>query len=182
MNNVIKAIGVLLLTILLQIVIFRFGVFANGKAMIFFHLYGLVLLPIGWHKTSYLFVGAFTGFLIDLILLTGGLHMATGTFMGLLLPHISSAIAPRDGFVKAHIICSLKDGWWRFLSYSFLIASIYSFAIFAIEGGRLGLLLSALWKGVLSGLLNLILIAIAQGLFGLKRKSKKSKVSAYPWS
>ena len=64
MNNVIKAIGVLLLTILLQIVIFRFGVFANGKAMIFFHLYGLVLLPIGWHKTSYLFVGAFTGFMI----------------------------------------------------------------------------------------------------------------------
>ena len=59
---------------------------------------------------------------------------------------------------------------------------IYSFAIFAIEGGRLGLILPALWKGVLSGLLNLILITIAQGLFGLKRKSKKSKVSAYPWS
>jgi len=102
--------------------------------------------------------------------------------MGLLLPHISSIISPRDGFVKGHIICSLKDGWWRFLSYSFLIVSIYSFTIFAIEGGRLGLLPSALWKGILSGVLNLILILIGQGLFGLKRKSKKSKVSAYPWS
>ena len=63
--------------------------------------------------------------------------------------------------------------------YSLTVSILFAFAI---EGGRLGLLLSALWKGVLSGLLNLILIAIAQGLFGLKRKSKKSKVSAYPWS
>ena len=95
MNNGLRAIGVLILTILLQVVIFRFGIFNGGKAIIFFHLYGIVLLPIGWHKTTYLFIGAFTGFLIDLVILTGGLHMAAGAFLGLLLPHISNGIAPR---------------------------------------------------------------------------------------
>ena len=182
MNNGLRAIGVLILTILLQVVIFRFGIFNGGKAIIFFHLYGIVLLPIGWYKTTYLFIGAFTGFLLDLVLLTGGLHMAASTFLGLLLPHISNGIAPRDGFLKGHIIGALKDGWIRFFSYSFAIASIYSFALFAIEGGRLMLVFFAIWKGVLSGGLSVVIMGVAQGLFGLKRKNKKSKVSAYPWS
>ena len=182
MNNGLRAIGVLMFSLFLQVVIFRFGIFSGGKAMIFFHLYGLILLPIGWHKTTYLFVGALTGFLLDAVLLTGGLHMAAGSFIGLLLPHISNAIAPRDGFVKGHIIGALKDGWIRFLSYSFLIAAIYSFVLFAIEGGRLGLVFSAIWKGILSGCLSVVIMGVAQGLFGLKRKNKKSKVSAYPWS
>lgn len=182
MIGFVKPIAILIFTILLQIVIFRFGVFAGGKAIIFFHLYGLVLFPIGLNKTSYLFIGALTGALVDLVLLGGGLHMASGTLIGLMLPHISDAIAPRDGFQKGHVICALKDGWFRFLSYCFLVSVVYSIALYAVEGGRLGLLLSSIWKGVLSGLLNVVLMGLAQGLFGQKRKSKKSKVSAYPWS
>ena len=68
------------------------------------------------------------------------------------------------------------------MSYSFAIASIYSFALFAIEGGRLMLVFFAMWKGVLSGGLSVVIMGVAQGLLGLKRKNKKSKVSAYPWS
>ena len=85
-------------------------------------------------------------------------------------------------FVKGHVINALKDGWRTFVLYSFIISVIYSSVLFAIEGGRMGLLLSAVWKGLLSGLLNLVLMVLAQGLFGLKRNNKKSKVSAYPWS
>ena len=182
MNGTVKSISVLIITILLQILIFRFGIFAGGKAIIFFHLYGLVLLPIGWHKTTYLFFGTITGAIVDLVLLGGGLHMASGAILGLTLPHISVAIAPRDGFQKGHVICALKDGWMRFLSYCFLVSTLYSFGLFAIEGGRLGIILVALWKAMLSGSLNVILMGLSQGLFGLKRKNKKSKVSAYPWS
>jgi hypothetical protein len=182
MNSFIRAILILLLTILLQVVIFRFGVFAGGRALIFFHLYGIVLFPIGWHKTSYLFICTFSGLILDIILLTGGLHMAAGAFLGLLLPHLSNGIAPRDGFLKEHVIGALKDGWMRFIIYCFIIASVYSFAIFAIEGGRIGLIPSAIWKAILTGGVSVILMGITQGLFGLKRKNKKSKVSAYPWS
>ena len=182
MNGIFKSISVLIITILLQILVFRFGIFAGGKAIIFFHLYGLVLLPIGWHKTTYLFFGTITGAIVDLVLLGGGLHMASGAILGLMLPHISDAIAPRDGFQKGHVICALKDGWMRFLSYCFLVSTVYSFGLFAIEGGRLGLILFALLKAILSGSLTVILMGLAQGLFGLKSKNKKSKVSAYPWS
>ena len=108
--------------------------------------------------------------------------MASGAILGFMLPHISEAIAPRDGFQKGHVICALKDGWMRFLSYCLLVSTVYSFALFTIEGGRLGLILFALLKAILSGSLTVILMGLAQGLFGLKRKNKKSKVSAYPWS
>lgn len=182
MNNFLKTLGVLFVTLLLQVLLFRFGVFFGGKGMIFFHLYGLVLFPIGLNRTGYLFLGAVTGALLDLVLLTGGLHMAAGTALGMILPHLASVIAPRDGFVKGHVINALKDGWRTFVLYSFLVSVIYSSVLFAIEGGRMGLVLSALWKGLLSGFLNLVLMVLAQGLFGIKRNNKKSKVSAYPWS
>ena len=109
MKKIINAIILLLLALILQIVIFRFAIFASGWAIIFFHLYGLTMLPIGWNKTSYLFVGAITGIVLDLCMLTGGLHMAAGTFLGLALPHISSLVAPREGFHKGHIIIGFKD-------------------------------------------------------------------------
>lgn len=177
-----KAIALLILTLLLQVLIFRFGIFAGGWAIIFFHLYGFAMLPIGWHKTIYLLIGAFTGLTLDLVLFTGGLHMAAGAFIGLILPGLSRIVAPRDGFVKGHVICALKDGWARYFIYCFLIAFAYSFALFTVEGGRTGLLPAAMGKGVLSGVLSAVVMVITQGLFGLKRKTKKSKVSAYPWS
>tara|TARA_Y100000739_G_C20601506_1_gene463182 strand:- start:1254 stop:1802 length:549 start_codon:yes stop_codon:yes gene_type:complete len=182
MNSVFRSIIVLLITILLQLVIFRFGIFGGGKALIFFHLYGIVLLPMGWNKTSYLFIGAFTGIILDIFLVTGGLHMAAGAFLGFLLPKLSNFIAPRDGFLKGHIIGALKDGWIRFLSYCLLISIVYSIILFAVEAGRIGLVFYSIWKGLLSSTLSVILMGVVQGLFGLKRKNKKSKVSAYPWS
>ena len=182
MNSSMKAIALLVFTILLQVLIFRFGVFAGGYAIIFFHLYGIAILPIGWHKTSYLFIGAFVGMILDLVLLTGGLHMASGAALGFILPGLGGLVSPRDGFLKGHIMGALKDGWPRYLSYCFLITFTYSFALFAIEGGRIGLLPAALGKGLLSGGLNVVLMGVVQGLFGIRRKSKKSKVSAYPWS
>jgi hypothetical protein len=182
MSTSIRAILLLLLTLLFQILVFRFGIFAGGWAIIFFHLYGIAMLPVGWHKTAYLFIGAVIGITLDIILHTGGLHMASGAFLGLLLPMLSSVISPREGFLKGHVISALKDGWVRYLSYCFLIAFTYSFALFAVEGGRVSLLPSALGKALFSGVLNLVILGITQGLFGIKRKTNKSKVSAYPWS
>lgn len=179
---IFKSISALIIAMLLQIVVFRFGVFADGWILLCFQLYGIVLLPIGLHKTNYLLVSAVVGALLDLIFLTGGMHLAAGAFLGFMLPTISAAIAPRDGFTKGHILSALKDGWIRFLSYSFLISFAYYLALFLFEGARFSLIFSSIGKAVLSAVMNTALMAIAQGLFGLKRKSKKSKVSAYPWS
>jgi len=182
MRHIINAIILLGLAVILQIVIFRFAIFSSGWAIIFFHLYGLTMLPVGWNKTSYLFIGAITGIVLDLFMLTGGLHMAAGTFLGLALPHISSLVAPREGFHKGHIIIGFKDGWARYIIYSFLITFVYSFSIFFIESGQLGFALESFGKAIMSSGLTLVLLILTHGLIGIASKTKRSKVSAYPWS
>jgi hypothetical protein len=182
MRHIINAIILLSLAVILQIVIFRFAIFSGGWAIIFFHLYGLTMLPVGWNKTSYLFIGAFTGIVLDIFMITGGLHMAAGTFLGLALPHISSLVAPREGFHKGHIIIGFKDGWARYIIYSFLITFLYSFSIFFIESGQLGFALESFGKAIMSSGLTLVLLILTHGLIGIASKAKHSKVSAYPWS
>jgi hypothetical protein len=182
MRTIINALILLTLAVILQIAVFRFAIFSGGWAIVFFHLYGLTMLPVGWNKTSYLLIGALTGICIDLFMLAGGLHMAAGTLLGLALPHIASLVAPREGFQKGHVIIGFKDGWTRYIIYSFLITFVYSFSIFFIESGQLGFALEALGKAALSTGLTLAILVLTHGLIGVASKTKRSKVSAYPWS
>jgi len=182
MNPIIRSIGILVITWLLQVVLFRFGVFYGGWMVICFNIYGLILLPVDLHKTMYLIIGAMMGLFMDIVLLTGGLHMAAGAFIGFIIPFLTKILAPRDGFAREQSISVLQVGWSRFLTLSFLITFFYMFALFAVEGGRWGLISGAIGKAFLSSGLNLVLFAITQGLFGAKPKSKGPQISAYPWS
>ncbi|PCJ80774.1 MAG: hypothetical protein COA49_08065 [Bacteroidetes bacterium] len=182
MNPLIRSIGILVITWLLQVVLFRFGVFYGGWMVICFNIYGLILLPVDLHKTIYLIIGALMGVFMDIVLLTGGLHMAAGAFTGLLIPFIMRVLTPRDGFARKQSISVLQVGWGRFLTLSFLITFVYMFALFAVEGWRWGLIPRALGKALFSSILNLILFAITQGLFGAKPKSKGPEISSFPWS
>ena len=182
MNAMIRAIGLLALTWFLQVMVFRFGIFSNGWLVICFHIYGLILLPLELPKASYLIIGAATGAFLDVVILTGGLHMAAGTFAGFMIPRWSELITPRDGFIKGHSINVNDDGWGRFIGLSILITLSYMFVLFAVEGFKWSLIPSAFAKALCSSVLNVILFSIAQGLFGQKPKTKGPKVSAYPWS
>lgn len=182
MNLILRAIGILALTWILQVMVFRFGIFLNGWIVICFHIYGLILLPLDLPKTSYLLIGAVTGALLDIVILTGGLHMAAGVFVGLMIPKLTKLISPRDGFTRGHSISVLHNGWARFITLSFLITLSYMFILFSVEGFKWSLIPASFSKAFLSSVLNVILFAIAQGLFGPKPKSKGPKVSAYPWS
>jgi hypothetical protein len=182
MNPILRAIGILAFTWFLQVMVFRFGIFSNGWIIICFHIYGLILLPLDWPKTSYLVIGAITGALLDIVILSGGLHMAAGAFVGLMIPKWTRLISPRDGFIKGYSISVLHNGWSRFIVLSFLITLSYMFILFAVEGFKWSLIPVSFVKALLSSVLNVVLFAIAQGLFGPKPKAKGPKVSAYPWS
>jgi hypothetical protein len=182
MNTILRALGVIALTWLLQVMVFRFGVFSNGWLVICFHLYGLILLPLDLPKVNYLIIGAVTGALLDVVILTGGLHMAAGAFVGLMIPKWNLFITPRDGFIQGHSISVSQDGWGRFIILSFLITFSYMFVLFAVEGFKWSLISSSFAKAMCSSVLNVILFSITQGLFGPKPKTKGPKVSAYPWS
>ena len=181
MNSLIRSIGIVILTCFLQVLIFRYGIFAGGWVVICFHIYGLILLPFELSKTSYLLIGAIIGATIDVVLLTGGLHMAAGVFTCFMTPRLTTLIAPREGFTREHSISVLQDGWWRFLALSALITFTYMFSLFAVEGWKWSLLPNAIGKGISSTILNVILFAIFQGMFGAKAHSNSQKTSTYHW-
>jgi hypothetical protein len=181
MNSLIRSIGILILTCLLQVLIFRYAVFADGWVIICFHIYGLIMLPFELSKTSYILIGAVVGALMDVVLLTGGLHMAAGVFTCFMTPWLTTFIAPREGFTREHSISVLHDGWGRFLGLSSLISFTYMFSLFAVEGWKLSLLPNAIGKGVASTILCVILFSIVQGLFGPKPRSNSNNTSTYHW-
>ena len=181
MNSLIRSIGILILTCLLQVLIFRYAVFADGWVIICFHIYGLIMLPFELSKTSYILIGAVVGALMDVVLLTGGLHMAAGVFTWFMTPWLTTFIAPREGFTREHSISVLHDGWGRFLGLSSLISFTYMFSLFAVEGWKLSLLPNAIGKGVASTILCVILFSIVQGLFGPKPRSNSNNTSTYHW-
>ena len=181
MNSLIRSIGILILTCLLQVLIFRYAVFAAGWVIICFHIYGLIMLPFELSKTSYILIGAVVGALMDVVLLTGGLHMAAGVFTCFMTPWLTTFIAPREGFTREHSISVLHDGWGRFLGLSSLISFTYMFSLFAVEGWKLSLLPNAIGKGVASTILCVILFSIVQGLFGPKPRSNSNNTSTYHW-
>ena len=181
MNSLLQSIGILILTCLLQVLIFRYGIFAGGWVIICFHIYGFILLPFELSKSSYLLIGAIVGAIIDVMLLTGGLHMAACVFTCFMTPRLTTLIAPREGFAREHSISVLQDGWWKFLALSALITFTYMFSLFAVEGWKWSLLPTAIGKGIASTILNVILFAIFQGLFGSKPNSNSHKTSTYHW-
>lgn len=181
MKSFIRSIGIVFLTCLLQVLIFRYGIFAGGWVVTCFHIYGLILLPTELSKTSCLMIGALVGASIDVVLLTGGLHMSAGIVTCFMTPWLTTFIAPREGFIREHSISVLHDGWGRFLALSSLISFVYMFTLFAVEGWKWSLLPSAIGKGIASTAMNVILFAIFQGLFGPKPKSKSHTTSTYHW-
>ena len=181
MNSLIRSIAILMLTCLLQVLIFRYAIFAGGWVVICFHIYGLIMLPFELSKTSYILIGAVVGDIMDVVLLTGGLHMAAGVFTCFMTPWFTTFIAPREGFTREHSISALNDGWGRFLVLSALITFTYMFSLFAIEGWKLSLLPSAIGKGIASTILSVLLFSIVQGLFEPKPKINSNKTSTYHW-
>jgi hypothetical protein len=181
MNSLIRSIGILMLTCLLQVLVFRYAIFAGGWVIICFHIYGLIMLPFELSKTSYILIGAVVGALMDVVLLTGGLHMAACVFTCFMTPWLTAFIAPREAFTREQSISVLHDGWGRFLVLSSLISFTYMFSLFAIEGWKLSLLPNAIGKGIASTILSVILFSIVQGLFGPKPKSNSNKTSTYHW-
>ena len=174
MNSIIRSLGIILITCLLQVLIFRYGVFSGGWIIICFHIYGLILLPIGLSKTSYIIIGAIVGALLDIVLLTGGLHMSAGLIAGLLIPKFTRLIEPRDGFSREHSINVLQDGWGQFIALSTLVTFIYMLSLFAVEGWKWSLLPTAILKAGASTVVNVILFGMYHGMFGPQPKRKKS--------
>jgi hypothetical protein len=165
----------------LQVLLFRHGVLWGGTGLFVVHLYGLMNMPSGWPPTAYLLVAAFMGASLDILCLTGGMHLAAAATLGMAYPSLMAAVEPRDGFRPGHAINPHEDGWMSYLMLAASSTTLYLLVLFGLQHGWT-LMGRTLVQTLASVALNLVVFMLFQGLLNRPTRHKGSGPNAYPWS
>ena len=171
---------VMLVTLFLQVVLFRFGTFWGGYGLLAVHLYGLLRMPFGWPPVSYLLVGSGVGLMMDLACFTGGMHMAAGATLGMAYPSMMRTVEQRDGLRPGHVMGAFEDGWGRYATFVAVGVGMHWLVMFGLQNGA-GLVGRTLGQTFASTALNAGVFLLLQGLTNRPRRQSGGSNSAYPW-
>ncbi|MEE2918854.1 MAG: hypothetical protein VYA72_01525 [Bacteroidota bacterium] len=164
-----------------QVLLFQHGIFWGGYGLLAIHLYGLLKMPVGWPPTTYLMVTAVTGACMDLVCLTGGMHLAASVTLGMAYPSLTAAFESRDGLRQGHVLDPYTDGWMRYAGFLAAGISMYWVVLFGLQNGW-SLLGRTSAQLLTSTLLNVGAFLLIQGLLNRPKRGDGRNVSAYPWS
>ncbi len=136
----------------------QLGGFINPYLYVLF----LITLPISTPKLLLLFVALVTGLTIDMFQNTVGMHASACLFLAFARPGWLKMIAPRDGYEADAIPSIKKFGFRWFAAYSFVLILIHHLALFYIEVFRFSEFFSTFFRVILSSIVTLLLVIIAQ--------------------
>ena len=137
------------------------------------YLYVLVILalPIELSALAILFIGFFTGLILDLFGHTLGMHTMALTLLAFMRPKILELVSPRDGFEFGSSLNVRDIGWGKYSVYALLLVFPHHFLLFMLEGFSTGLFWLAIQKTILNTMITFMLILIVQMFSPLKEKS-----------
>jgi rod shape-determining protein MreD len=130
----------------------------------FLYVLFLITLPIQTPRLLLLFVAFITGLTIDMFQNTMGMHASACLVLAFLRPGWLKTIAPRDGYDADAVPSIKKFGAQWFIVYSFVLVLFHNTILFYIEVFRFSEFFSTLIRVLLSSLVTMILIIIAQYL------------------
>ena len=131
----------------------------------FLYVMFILMLPVRLPKVLLLFIAMLTGLTVDVFSNTMGMHAAASLFIGFLRPAWLRIMAPRDGY-EADAVPSIRNfGFQWYLVYASVLVFAHHFLLFYLEVFRLSEFFSTFIRIVLSSLVTLVLIILAQYLF-----------------
>ncbi len=136
----------------------QLGGFINPYLYVLF----LITLPVSTPRLLLLFVALVTGLTIDMFQNTVGMHASACLFLAFARPSWLKMIAPRDGYEADAVPSIKKFGFPWFVAYSSVLILIHHFTLFYIEVFRFSEFFSTLLRVVLSSVVTLLLVIIAQ--------------------
>jgi rod shape-determining protein MreD len=163
-NDILKHTARLLLLILLQGLIVKnidLGTFVNPFPYILF----ILLLPFEAPAWLVLFLGFFTGLLVDMFYDTRGVNAAACTFLAFARHFILNLLAPREGYESSLQPGVYSMGWAWFLSYAGILTVMHHLFLFYLEVFRLSEFFHTLATVILSSISTIILLLVSQFLF-----------------
>lgn len=153
----------------LQILLFRnFAFFNLGFA--FVYLLFMLSLPKELGYLGAMFLALAIGLVIDLFYQTVGIHAAALVFLMFVRPFWLSVNVPRSGYEVNDLMVLGNNGLAWFIGYSLPLVFVYCCIVFFVEAGNSELFWHTITKALVSTVITLAFIIIAQYLFYPKRR------------
>ena len=165
-NNILRFIFLILLQVLVLNNL-QFSGLINPYLYILF----ILLLPFEIPDWVMLFIGFFTGLLIDVSTDTLGLHTSATVFMTFMRPFILSILSPRDGYDSGTAPKLQLFGLAWFLRYSIILIFIHHFVLFYLEVLRVSDFYYTFMRIILSSFFTILLVLLSQ-IFMYRRKTE----------
>jgi rod shape-determining protein MreD len=145
----------------LQILVFN-NIYLGGVINPFIYVLIILSLPIEITAVLTLFVGFFTGFILDVFSHTYGMHTMALTFMGFLRPMVLKLVAPRDGYAFGASANVIEMGIGRYSTYAGILIFAHQLVLFLAEGFSILPTWTIILKVVVNTILTFVIILIAQ--------------------
>lgn len=129
----------------------------------------IIMLPLNLSKQFVLVYSFLVGLSIDLFGDSAGLHAGASTLMGLTRGYLLNVVKPREGYENGDDITIFNLGFQNFLIYAGILISIHHFYLFFLEAFKWSLFFESFIKSILSSIVTILMIIIAQYLF-MKKK------------
>jgi rod shape-determining protein MreD len=131
----------------------------------------LLILPVEIPNWLLLVLAFVTGLLMDTFLNTIGLHASATVFLAFLRPFLLRIFSPRDGYEPGSLPVPSHFGLGWFLKYTLLAVLAHHLFLFVVEAFSFESFGATLWKTILSTLVTLVVIMIAQ-LFSSRERRR----------
>jgi len=164
-------------------IIIRFVLLTFAQVMVLnnIHLHGLfnpyiyplfiLLLPLETPTWLLLFLGFFSGLVIDWYSHTGGLHASASVLIAFIRPAMLNLLKPTGGYLPEDRPTISSMGFTWFLTYCSILVFIHHLFLFIIETFSLTQFVFVMEKILVSSVVSIAIMVILQYLF-YRRKQR----------
>ena len=173
MNLIVKNIIRLILIMIIQVFILNNIPPLHQFIVPYFYFVFLLWMPFRVTRTALLFTAFFLGLFVDMFYKTPGLHAAASLLVGFLRPFIIGLLLPKEATEWGNEEPSLDTmGMAPYVTYIVILTLLHHFYLVLLEWLQFGSFFYFLGKILLTTLVSLLLIAIADLFFNRKSRSR----------
>lgn len=136
------------------------------------YIYVLVILslPVERSIVWVLFIGFFTGFILDIFMHTLGMHTMALTLLSFFRYRVLKLVSPRDGFDFGFKTNISDMGLRKYSIYALILIFSHHLLLFMLEGFEVGLIWLAIKKTIVNTLITYVLVILFQSFTPMKKK------------
>jgi len=160
-NRILRLGLIFILLILLQVLLFN-NIQFSGYVNPYIYILFILLLPVEIPTWLLLIISFLTGFTIDIVSGTIGMHTSATVLAGFVRPYVLRITSPRDGYEPGADPSMMIYGFRWFLIYASIIVFIHHIALFYLEVFRLADFFRTLLRAILSSVFSVSFIALLE--------------------